>query len=239
VGAWTDGEMLGFDFETTGVDRFNDVPVSYALVYAVAGRIRVSWSGLIDPGRDIPEEATQVHGITSDRARSDGMPLREAVALISDVVVSASRRRVPLVGMQLDYDLTMLETQALRLLGCGIVGRGWRGPVLDAAVLDRHYDPERDGRRTLGALCEHYGVDIWNAHDACADAMASIKVLCALAARCVPLRNGDPVSLHRAQVDWHRRWVHRCDERRISDGMIPLDPRDFVWPVAPLIAPAA
>ena len=35
------GEVLGFDFETTGVDRFNDVPVSYALVTLMAGE-RVS-----------------------------------------------------------------------------------------------------------------------------------------------------------------------------------------------------
>jgi DNA polymerase-3 subunit epsilon len=239
VGAWTAGELIGFDFETTGVDRFNDVPVSYALVYAVGGRIRVSWSGLIDPGRDIPAEATAVHGITNARARDEGMPLPEAIALISDVLTSASWRTVPLVGMQLDYDLTMLETQAQRLLGRGIVARGWGGPVLDAVVLDRHYDPEREGRRTLGALCDHYGVDIGSAHDAGADAIASIKVLIAMAAGHRELRNGDPASLHRAQVDWHRQWVRHCEGQRLSEGMIPLDPRDYVWPVAPLVAPAA
>jgi DNA polymerase-3 subunit epsilon len=231
--------MLGFDFETTGVDRFNDLPVSYALVYAAEGHIRVSWSGLIDPGRDIPDEATAVHGITSARARNEGMPLREAIALISDVVVSASRRRVPLVGMQLDYDLTMLETLGQRLFGRGIVERGWCGPVLDAVVLDRHYDPARDGRRTLGALCDHYGVDIGNAHDACADAIASIKVLVALAAGCPELDAGDPSSLHRAQIDWHRQWAGLCEGRRLSEGMIALDPREHVWPVAPAVAPAA
>jgi DNA polymerase III subunit epsilon len=239
VGTWTAGELLGFDFETTGTDRFNDVPVSYALVYAVGERIRVSWSGLIDPGRDIPEEATAVHGITSARARNEGMPLREAVALISDVIVSASRRSVPLVGMQLDFDLTMLETQGQRLLGHGIVERGWCGPVLDAVVLDRHYDPARDGRRTLVALCDHYGVDIGIAHDACADAIASINVLVALAAACPELREADPSSLHRAQVDWHRQWVGLCEDRRLSEGMIALDAREYVWPVAPAVAPAA
>ena len=231
--------MLGFDFETTGIDRFNDVPVSYALVYVAEGRIRVSWSGLIDPGREIPEQATAVHGITSARARNEGMPLREAIALISDVMLSASRRSVPLVGMQLDYDLTMLETLGQRLLGRGIVERGWCGPVLDAVVLDRHYDPARDGRRTLSALCDHYGVDIGNAHDACADAIASINVLVALAAGCPELREGDPSSLHRAQIDWHRQWVRLCEGRRLSEGMIALDPREYVWPVAPAVAPAA
>jgi DNA polymerase III subunit epsilon len=233
VGAWPTGELLGFDLETTGIDRYHDVPVSYALVYAVGGRVRVSWSGLIDPGGDIPQEATAIHGITSDRARQEGMPLHEAVALMADTVLSASRRGLPLLGMQLDFDLTMLEIQAQRLLGCGIVGRGWRGPVLDAAVLDRHYDPAREGRRTLGALCDHYGTDIGHAHDACADAIASVKVLCAMADRCRGLGDGDPAALHRAQIHWHREWVRACDGRRHSDGLVPLDPRDYVWSVAP------
>jgi DNA polymerase III subunit epsilon len=239
VGAWTGGELLGFDLETTGVDRFNDVPVSYALVYAAGGRVRFSWSGLIDPGRVIPGDATAVHGITDERVTTEGMPLRDAVALLSDAVLSASQRRVPLVGMQLDYDLTMLETQAQRLLGGGIVERGWCGPVLDAAVLDRHFDPDREGRRTLSALCAHYGVEMEQAHDARADAVASLRVLLALAARRPALRDGDPLALHRAQVDWHRQWVRRTDHRCLSEGTVPLDPRDYVWPVAPQVAPAA
>ena len=238
VSAWTAGELIGFDLETTGVDRFNDVPVSYALVYAIGGRIRVSWSGLVEPGRAIPEGATAVHGITDEQTRTQGMPLREAIALLCDVVLSASGRGVPLVGMQLDYDLTMLQTQAQRLCEEGIVERGWCGPVLDVAVLDRHYDPDRQGRRTLTALCDHYGVDIGNAHDARADAVASMNVLLALASHHRELREADPCALHRAQVLWHRQWVRRCDDRR-AEGTIALDPRDYVWPVAPPVAPAA
>jgi DNA polymerase-3 subunit epsilon len=236
---WVTGEVLGFDFETTGIDRFNDVPVSYALVRAVGGRILVSWSGVIDPGREIPEEATAVHGITTERARADGMPLVDAIGLVSDAVVSAGRRGVPLVGMKLDYDLTILEVQAQRLVGIGIVGRGWHGPVLDAIVLDRHYDRYRKGRRTLADLCDHYGVEMENAHDARADAIASIGVLYALAARRRELSTGDPAMIHRAQVHWHREWATRYDGWRVSEGMIPIDPRDYMWPVAPRAASAA
>src|ERR1700728_4096594 len=183
VGAWPTGELLGLDFETTGIDRFNDVPVSYALVSVMEGVVVRSWSGLIDPGRDIPAEATAVHGISTERARDEGMPLREAISLVSDAVVAASARGVPLAGMKLDYDLTILETQARDLCGWGPIERGWCGPVLGAVVIDRHFDPERKGRRTLVDLCAHYGIEIGNAHDASADAIASIEVLLALAVR--------------------------------------------------------
>jgi hypothetical protein len=45
MGNWATGEVLAFDFETTGVDHFNDVPVSYALVTVVGGEWASTCSG--------------------------------------------------------------------------------------------------------------------------------------------------------------------------------------------------
>jgi DNA polymerase-3 subunit epsilon len=239
MGNWTFGEVLGFDFETTGIDRFNDVPVSYALVTFEGGVMTSTMAGLVDPGREIPAGAVNVHGISTERARAEGMPLREAIAMVADVIVSASRRGVPLVGMKLDYDLTILDTQSRQLHGAGIHDRGWCGPVLDAVVLDRHLDRFRKGSRTLGSLCETYGIDIQNAHDASADAIASIQVLLALAARYKELRDADLTTLHDAQIDWHREWATSYDQWRSGKGMMPMDPRDYLWPIAPAIIPAA
>jgi DNA polymerase-3 subunit epsilon len=233
MGNWATGEVLGFDFETTGVDRFHDVPVSYALVTVVSGELVSTASGLVDPGREIPAGATEVHGITTERARDEGVPLREAIELITESVISASRRGVPLVGMKLDYDLTILDHQSRRLTGRGLPERGWAGPVLDAVVLDRHLDRYRKGSRTLGALCAHYGVCIENAHNAAADAVASAQVLCALAARFTELAESEPFELHRAQIGWHREWAEGYDDWRLGRGMPPMDRRDFIWPVAP------
>lgn len=239
VGDWTEGEVLGLDFETTGVDRFADVPVSYALVSVVDGVAVHSWSGLIDPGREIPPDATAVHGITTEHARATGMPLDTATALVTDAVVAAGRRGVPLVGMKLDYDLTILDVLGARLCGRGLAAHGWCGPALDAGVLDRHFDGDREGRRTLGDLCAHYEVALDDAHDAWADAVASVRVLFALAARYDALRLADVGWLHEAQVDWHRRWTEDCEAWRLGQGMLPTDPRDHVWPVAPAALPPA
>jgi DNA polymerase-3 subunit epsilon len=239
MGNWAMNEVLGFDFETTGVDRFHDVPVSYALVTVVAGVPVTTASGLVDPGRDIPAGATAVHGITTEQARAGGINLRDAIELISDAVLAASRRGVPLVGMKLDYDLTILDHQARRLSGRGLRERGWNGPVLDAVVLDRHHDRYRKGSRTLGALCAHYGVCIENAHDATADAVASAQVLCALAARFAELGEAEPVELHVAQIGWHREWAQGYDDWRLGQGMPPIDRRDYIWPVAPAVLLAA
>jgi DNA polymerase III subunit epsilon len=232
--------MLAFDFETTGIDRFNDVPVAYALVLVDAGIVVHSWSGLIDPGRVIPADATEVHGITSERARAEGMPLDLAVALVTDAVVSAGRRGVPIAGMKLDYDLTMLDTQARLWWGHGLSDRGWSGPVLDASVIDRHVDPDRRGPRTLTDLCEYYGVYLGHAHDASADAIASAGVLFAMAEHHRDVGECELDRLHREQMHWHREWAKGCDEVRFTQSKGPLDPRDYIWPVAPAaLSPAA
>jgi DNA polymerase III subunit epsilon len=240
VGDWSEGEILGLDFETTGVDRFSDLPVSYALVSVVDGVAVHSVSGLIDPGREIPPEATAVHGIATEQARADGMPLDAAIALVTDAVVAAGRRGVPLVGMRLDYDLTILDVLGARIWGRGLAVQGWSGPVLDVGVLDRHFDGERRGRRTLGGLCAHYEVELEEAHDAWADAVASVRVLFALVARYDGLRNADVLRLHEDQIEWHRQWTEDCAAWRLSQGMASIDPRDSVWPVAPVVlSPAA
>lgn len=239
MGVWAAGEVLGFDLETTGIDRFTDVPVSYALVSVVEGVVVRSWSGLIDPGRAIPAEATAVHGISTEHARDEGMPLREAIELLADAVVAAGRRGVPVVGMRLDYDLTMIETQAVRLCRRGIVGRGWCGPALDAAVLDRHFDDEREGRRTLADLCAQYGIELERAHDAMADAIASVEVLFTLASRFEELWSCDLSRLHADQIAWHREWARGYDAWRLEQGMVPADRRAQEWPVVPAALPPA
>jgi DNA polymerase-3 subunit epsilon len=239
VNDWTEGELLGLDFETTGVDRFTDVPVSYALVSVVDGVAMHSWSGLIDPGRDIPLDATAVHGITTERSRAEGMPLDAAIALVTDAVVTAGRRGVPLVGMKLDYDLTILDLLGSKCCGRGLVTQGWCGPVLDAGVLDRHFDGARPGRRTLGDLCAQYDVAFEGAHDAWVDAVASVGVVLALADRYDALRKADLTGLHDAQIDWHRQWTEDCEVWRNGRGMPPTNPRDYVWPVASEALPPA
>ena len=229
---WHRGELLGFDLETTGVDRFNDVPVSFALISMEGGQVVRSAAGLVNPGRPIPEGATAVHGITDDRVQAEGRPLDAAIGLLADALADATARGVPVVGMKLDYDLTIVDVQCRLLDGRGLVGRGFASPVLDALVLDRHVDRYRKGRRTLGELCAHYGVVIDNAHDATADAVASMEVLLAIAERYEEVARLSPSDLHQAQIGWHQEWATSYDEWRRGKGMAPLDPRDFAWPFA-------
>ena len=231
---WADGELLCFDLETTGVDRFNDVPVSLALLGVRGGVVVERIVSLVNPGRPIPLGAIAVHGITTERARRDGMALHTAVELIAATLVDASRRGVPVVGVKLDYDLTMVDGLCRAIDGRGLSERGWTGPVLDALVLDRHLDRYRKGRRTLVDLCVHYGVAIGSAHSADCDAEAAGAVLLSMATRYAELADASLHELHLGQAGYHRAWVASYERWRLTRGLGPLDPTEADWPLARL-----
>jgi DNA polymerase III subunit epsilon len=230
--SWVDGELLCFDLETTGVDRFFDVPVSFALVRIRAGEVCERRVAIVDPGRPIPTEATDVHGITDTMARREGMPLHRAVAEVIDCLADASARGVPTVGIKLDFDLTMLDVLCRAIDGRGLPERGWRGPVLDALVLDRSVDPFRKGHRRLADLCELYGVTIDHAHAAECDAEAAGRVVLSMAARYEGLGSTPLSQLHVSQVGWHREWVTSFNAWRVARGLSPVHPSEGEWPVA-------
>jgi DNA polymerase-3 subunit epsilon len=229
---WTNGELLCFDLETTGTDRFSDVPVSFALLSMHAGRVEDRLVRLVDPARSIPDEATAVHGITTEQARRHGITLESAVLLVADALVEASRRAVPVVGVKLDYDLTIIDVMCRAIDGRGLAERGWTGPALDALVLDRQIDPWRKGRRTLADLCRCYRVRLDAAHHADCDAEAAARVLLAMAKRHRPLARVTANALHIGQVGYHRDWARSFDAWRRRNGMEPLDPTEECWPIA-------
>lgn len=229
---WSDGDLLAFDLETTGVDPFNDVPVSFALVEVRAGLVVSEQSSLVDPGREIPEAATAVHGISTERARAEGVGIDDALRLVSDALLGASRRGVPVAGMKLDFDLTIVDVQHRRTTGKGLEEAGFCGPVLDALVLDRHVDRFRRGKRTLSDLCAEYGVRIGHAHDAVADARATVEVLMSMCRRYPWLAGVAPTELHRGQVAWHREWAVSFAAWRQREGHSPLEGREALWPIA-------
>jgi len=229
---WSEQELLCFDLETTGVDRFSDLPVSMAFVRFRDGLPVERIVRIVDPGRSVPIEATEVHGISTVRVRREGIVLAAAAELLVGILVAASRRGIPVVGVKLDYDLTIVDLLSRAFDGRGLVERGWTGPVLDALVLDRQLDPGREGRRTLVDLCECYGVTIDRAHSADCDAEAAGGVLLQMARRYPELADSTLPALHLAQEGFHRAWAASYDEWRRARGLEPLDPSEGSWPVA-------
>ena len=110
---WLDGPMVGFDTETTGVSAADDRIVTAAVIRRHGDQVAVSeW--LINPGIDIPARATEVHGITTEKARTDGAKPAEALDEIATALADALGAGVPVVGFNVQYDLSILEAELAR-----------------------------------------------------------------------------------------------------------------------------
>ena len=159
--------MLAFDLETPSANPKEARIVTSALV-RIDGRDVQKVEHLADPGIEIPQEATNVHGITTEKARAEGRPHEEVLKDTVDAIKAAWEDGLTLIVYNAAFDLTVLRS----LTGDFTV----TGPVYDPYVIDRVSDKWRKGKRTLGAVCEHYGVELGNAHEATADALAAARV---------------------------------------------------------------
>ena len=86
---------------------------------------------------------------------------------------------MPVIAFNASYDFTVLAAESARY---GVPQLS-RFPVLDPYIMNKQVDRYRKGKRTLTALCEEYGVNLDNAHTSAADALATLRMLDAMAGK--------------------------------------------------------
>ncbi|MGA2124127.1 MAG: exonuclease domain-containing protein [Acidimicrobiales bacterium] len=224
---------VGFDLETTGISSFRDSPVSYGFAERRTTDTQTDLrleSGYIHPGRLIPPGATAIHGIT-DAMVANATPIAEAVESLAHTVVDVWGDGGIIVGMNVSYDLTMVDSLCQRLGLVSLRDRGSIGPILDVLILDRHFDKWRKGSRKLVDLCQHYGVDLACAHSAADDALASLLVLDVMRERFRDIDAMETTDLTVVQRAWYREWLQSFSTFREKQGGAPVAPGEFEWPI--------
>jgi DNA polymerase III subunit epsilon len=224
---------VGFDLETTGVSSFVDVPVSYSFVERVDDGSRllsVFEGGLVNPGREIPAGACAIHGITDDMV-ADAMPLAEALDVIVKRLFDVWGAGGVIVGMNVSYDLTMVDSMCRRFGLAPLHQRGHIGTVMDVLVLDRHFDKWRKGSRKLTDLCGHYEVTLANAHSAAYDAEASLVVLETMRRRFPDLDLLEGAHANVALRAWHQDWLASFSLYLEKKGESPISAGRYEWPI--------
>lgn len=232
--SWIDGPMLGFDTETTGISTANDRIVSAAVIRRHGTDIEVhEW--LIDPGIEIPARATEVHGITTEKARAEGAKPAEALEEIATALADALGAGIPVVGFNIQYDLTILENELARHGLRTLTKRLPAGirPIIDPLVLDRHLDKYRKGKRKLIDMCGTYRVKVVadDLHAADADVLATLELVPAIAERYPSLGAVALQDLHDQQAHAHGAWANRFRAWLISKGTTDDLPSPE-WPIA-------
>ena len=182
---------------------------------------------------EIPEAASAVHGVTTERARAEGRPVTEVLAEVSDLLVSAMAAGTPVVIFNASYDLTLMESELARHGLPTIRERLNRepGPIADPLVLDRAVDRYRRGKRRLGDLCEVYGIQLDEAlHTADVDVAATLDVLEALATAHPQVAALGPEELVAFQARAHRRWAESFNEW-LARKNPSRAPAQIAWPL--------
>ena len=216
---WHRSVFYAFDTETTGIDVWNDRIVT-ATIARIDGPNVETLTWLINPGIDIPQAATDVHGITTQHAQENGQNPAEAIREITAVLSDAH----PVVAFNASYDFTILTAEAER--------HGTRvdvPAVIDPHVIDKHIDPYRKGKRTLAATCAHYGVRQTDAHDATGDALAAARLAWALAEQHPDTVQIDLIHLHDHQTRWRAEQAESLARYLVRQGK--TDDVARAWPI--------
>jgi DNA polymerase-3 subunit epsilon len=193
-------QIAVFDLETTGLDLTEArIVTACALELDENGEVvgeNSEW--LANPGIEIPTQASDVHGVTTEIAVRDGRPADVVVGELLDTLKQFFSRGIPVVAYNAPYDFTILHYEALR--------HGFEplkiGSVIDPLVIDKFKDKYRKGKRRLENAAEFYKVTLDDAHNATADAIAAGRVAQAIARRWADELPETAALLHEAQVIW-------------------------------------
>ncbi|MFO7177617.1 MAG: 3'-5' exonuclease [Pseudomonadota bacterium] len=173
----SDLRIVAIDTETTGRDPAVDRIVEIACVVWANGDVVERKSWLVNPGRPIPKEAFDVHGISDDDVRD-----KPSFAELAEEVLSTMHGAVPL-AYNADYDRSVLSAEVARL-PAGTVNNppaarrnvDWIDPLVWARELHKY-----EKSKALGEVSQRLGIAIPQAHRAEHDAEAALRVMLAFA----------------------------------------------------------
>ncbi len=229
---WHSGPIVGYDCETSSNDPREAFLVSAALVDASG----TSHSWLVNPeDREIPADAVKIHGISTEFARSEGIPAEEALGEIAETITEHLMAGNALTIFNAPFDLGVLVAELRRhdLKPLDARLSGPPSPIIDPLVVDRGVDPYRRGPRNLAAMSEFYEVDLAGAHTAHGDAAACLALSQEIGARHRELAGLSLAELHDRQIQWALDYAHNrqqwLDKNKPGHGRVI----DGTWPLAP------
>ena len=217
-----------FDTETTGIaPETTRIVSAHISVLNPYGEVEDPTNWLIDCGIDIPEQATAVHGITTERMRAEGAPAADSIYEILTKLQGFLSAGIGVVAYNAAYDFTILDREAKRY---GFDPLELPTPVIDPLIIDKQVDKYRKGKRTLEAAAAHYGVELTDAHEASADAIAAGRVAQAIGKKYAADLAFSATELHDLQVVWAKEQAESYATWRRSQNL-PVYPGDGLWPV--------
>jgi DNA polymerase III subunit epsilon len=225
---WHQQIRVGFDLETTGRDPEEALVVTASLVVVDPhGTLAASYEWLVDPGVPIPAESAAVHGVTTEKARAEGMPADLAIVEIAETLRDFFDAGIPVIAFNAAYDFTVMDRELARR-GLDPLQACW---VIDPYVIDKQMDKYRKGKRTLTDVSAFYQVPLLDAHTSAADSLAAVGVADQLALK-YPRLQVPLVELHALQIRWKaeqaasfQEYLRRKEPSAVINGDWPVQGR--------------
>ncbi len=198
-------EIAVVDVETTGIDPASDVPIEVAVLVARGPEVLDRFSTLVDPGRPIPPETTQLTGI--DDAMVSGMP--HAVEALERVAAVVGRRDI--LAHNAGFD------RAFLLRSDSPAARSLPGEWIDSLELARIALPRLRSHR-LRDLAEAFELPGDARHRAADDAEATFALwrLCLQALQDLPAEVVAAIAGLAPELEWplRRALAHAAAARK-------------------------
>jgi DNA polymerase-3 subunit epsilon len=196
---WMELPIALVDVETTGKDASVDRVVEVGIVVSRGGEVVERRNWLVNPGRPIPKEASDVHKITDDDVKD-----APAFADVAAEVAAMLGGCIP-AAYNAAFDKAFLTNELAR---AGVALRRdveWLDPLVWARELQ-----QGERSRALGEVAARLGIALENAHRAMDDAEAALRVLLVLGRDVrVPQTYGALV------LEQRRLGLAQADERRL------------------------
>lgn len=175
---WYERDYVLFDVESSGVNKDTDriVTATVAVMPFDGDPVITEW--VADPGIEIPTEASDIHGYTTERARAEGRPAADVIAEISNVLTAELLKDPeprPLVIYNAPFDISMFIREEKRHGVPSFLDRLPALFVLCPLTIDKALNPyvRGKGMRKLEPTAARYGVELKDAHNATADVLAT------------------------------------------------------------------
>lgn len=212
------------DAETSGVDIENDRIITfYAMMKSIKGETLAEKSWVIDPGIDIPQGASDVHGMTTEWVRENGRKdVSAAIHEIAEFHFLAANRGYPIVGYNHSFDLGMLDRELRRYnRHADLSGSLQAATFFDPIVYDRAMDKYRKGGRKLMDVARHHGIPIDESR--LHEAQYDVEVTSRLAWLLLKKSPYTVDELQDKQLAWKSSWAEHLTEYFASQGKTEED----------------
>lgn len=149
-----------FDVETSGTDTDNDHIITCFMRAKDGNEVVYEENWVIDPGIEVPQEASDVHGMSTEWVRENGRKdVAEAILEITEELAVYVAKGYVVTGFNHSFDLALLNAENKRHYGFGL-GFPDDTRYLDPCIFSRKLDKYAKGGHKLITVAQRNGIEI-------------------------------------------------------------------------------